>query len=300
MPSRRRAIRRPRRVQVHFWRQGDPTAYIGYTTNISLTGMFVATNSPLSSGSRVRIEVADRDRGFMVEGVVAHARKSPLELARLSQSGMGIRFLTVEELVRELMPAGLAETEEIPQAAAPSPEPPPLVPPPPLPDLTQAFPTPPSRPAPPPPPRAPRAPEPAAAPPSPRPVVLVPPPPLPPRRPPVPVETTGGSFTVRFSGVEEFLEVYRRDILQGGLFVSTRYPARLQETVSVELYPPGLVVDPVLVRARVVQRFEPQSESGPNLLSGMGLELLDVPSLLERLSPVIERLRGLQLRPPAV
>jgi hypothetical protein len=32
----------------------------------------------------------------------------------------------------------------------------------------------------------------------------------------------------------------------------------------------------------------------------MGLELLDVPSLLERLSPVVERLRGLQLRPPAV
>src|SRR3954463_14582575 len=120
MSSRRRAPRRPRRVQVHFWRQGDPTAYIGYTTNISLTGMFVATNSPVSSGSRVRVEVVDRDRGFMVEGVVAHARKSPLELARLNQSGMGIRFLSVEELVRELMPAGLAGgTEEIPQGAPP-------------------------------------------------------------------------------------------------------------------------------------------------------------------------------------
>jgi len=105
---------------------------------------------------------------------------------------------------------------------------------------------------------------------------------------------------VHFSGVAEFLEVYRRDILQGGLFVSTRYPARLQETVNVELYPPGLLVDPVLVRARVVQRFEPQSDTGPNLLAGMGLELLDVPSLLERLGPVVERLRGLQLRPPAI
>src|SRR3954468_22204295 len=126
MSSRRRATRRPRRVQVHFWRQGDPTAYIGYTTNISLTGMFVATNSPVSSGSRVRVEVIDRDRGFMVEGVVAHARRSPVELARLNQSGMGIRFLSVEELVRELMPAGLAGgTEEIPQEAAPRPGPPP-------------------------------------------------------------------------------------------------------------------------------------------------------------------------------
>jgi hypothetical protein len=294
MSSRRRAIRRPRRVQVHFWKQGDPTAYIGYTTNISLTGMFVATNSPVSSGSRIRVEVVDRDRGFMVEGVVAHARKSPLELARLNQSGMGIRFLSVEELVRELMPAGFAGgTEEIPQEAAPRPEPP-LRPSPPLPDVTQAFPAAAPRPAPPPP-------EPIAAPSPPKPVVLVPPAPVPPRRPPAPVEPSGGSFTVHFSGIDEFLEVYRRDILQGGLFVSTRYPARLQETVNVELYPPGLVVDPVMVRARVVQRFEPQSETGsPNLLSGMGLELLDVPSLLERLSPVVERLRGLQLRPPAV
>src|SRR3954463_2731573 len=131
MSSRRRAPRRPRRVQVHFWRQGDPTAYIGYTTNISLTGMFVATNSPVSSGSRVRVEVVDRDRGFMVEGVVAHARKSPVELARLNQSGMGIRFLSVEELVRELMPAGLAGgTEEIPQEAAPRLGAPPLAAPP--------------------------------------------------------------------------------------------------------------------------------------------------------------------------
>jgi PilZ domain len=290
MPSRRRAVRRPRRVQVHFWRQGDPAAYIGYTTNISLTGMFVATNSPLSSGARVRVEVIDRDRGFMVEGVVAHARKSPPELARLNQSGMGIRFLTVEELVRELMPAGLAETEEIPQEAFHLEPPPPLPPPPP----TQVFPTAarPPRPSPPPP-------EPVVVGPPKRPVVM-PPPPLPPRRPPAPVDPSGGSFTVRFSGIEEFLEVYRRDILQGGLFVSTRYPARLQEIVNVELYPPGLLVDPVMLRARVVQRFEPQSDTGPNLLSGMGLELLDVPSAVERLGPVAERLRGLPLRPPAM
>jgi hypothetical protein len=288
MPSRRRAVRRPRRVQVHFWRQGDPAPHIGYTTNISLTGMFVATNTPLSSGARVRVEVIDRDRGFMVEGVVAHARKSPPELARLNQSGMGIRFLSVEELVRELMPAGLAGTEEVPETA-PRPAPPPPASPPPTEPMPAAARPPETKPVPPPP---------APAPP-PQPVLLSPPPP-PPRRPPVPVEPSGGSFTVRFSGVEEFLEVYRRDILQGGLFVSTRYPARLQETVNVELYPPGLVVDPVMVRARVVQRFEPQSDTGPNLLSGMGLELLDVPSLLERLAPVMERLRGLQLRPPAM
>lgn len=271
--SRRRAVRRPRRVQVHFWKQGEPTAYVGYTTNISMTGMFIATNSPMAPGSRIRIEVIDRDRGFMMEGVVAHARKIRGELARVSQSGMGVRFLSVEELVRELIPAAYGQTEEIPQnsdrGSVSAAEPEPVPPPPPS--------SPPSSPLPPPVP----------------PVRSAPPPPPVPDRAPAPIAATGGAFSVRFSGVEEFMEVYRRDILQGGLFVSTRYPARLQETVTVELHPPLPFAEPLLVRARVVQRFEP-SESGasPNLLAGMGLELMDLPALMGKLQQVVQRMRG--------
>jgi hypothetical protein len=114
-----------------------------------------------------------------------------------------------------------------------------------------------------------------------------------PEKPAVPISTTGGSFSIRFSGVDEFLEVYRRDILQGGLFVSTRYPARLQETVSVELHPPIAFAEPVLIRARVVQCFDPHDHTGSvNLLSGMGLELIDLSALVERLQPIVQRLRG--------
>jgi hypothetical protein len=250
-------------VQVHFWKQGEPTTYIGYTTNISLTGMFIATNSPMPSGARIRIEVVDRERGFMMEGVVAHARKMQTEMARLNASGMGVRFLSVEELVRELIPGGLAGTEEIPREA---PAPRPAAPPAPVPASASAP-----------------APVPAAA------AVPLPAPEGPPR----PVSTSGGTFSVHFSGPEEFMEVYRRDILQGGLFVSTQYPAHLQETVSVEMFPPGPFPDPLTVRARVVQRFDPQTETGPNLLAGMGLELLDLPSLVARLQPVVQRLRDL-------
>ena len=251
---------------------------MGYTTNISMTGMFVATNSPMPPGARVRVEVVDRDRGFMVEGVVAHARKIRADLARVTQSGMGVRFLSVEELVRELIPAAYGKTEEIPQnpdrgsfsgmesGAAPDPEPP-------MPE--------------------PAAPAPSAPAPEPvRPVATAPVPPA--QKPPVPVGATGGVFRVSFSGAEEFLEVYKRDILQGGLFVSTLYPARLQETVHVELQPPLPFAEPLLIRARVVQRFDPGSDPGasPNLLSGMGLELFDLPALVERLQPVVQRMRG--------
>jgi hypothetical protein len=287
MASRRRAVRRPRRVQVHFWRHGEPAAYTGYTTNISLTGMFIATNSPVASGTRIRVEVIDRDRGFTVEGVVAHARKMQPELARLNQSGMGVRFLSVEELVRELIPSGLSETEGFSRDVthAEPVAPPSFVLPPPLP--TAPIPVQPT---------VPWSPPPAAAPPHRPPPSPAPAPPkklTKPSKPAVPVEPTGGSFTVRFSGVEEFLEVYRRDILQGGLFVSTRYPARLQETVSVELFPPGQFTPPVMLRARVVQRFEPDLACGPNLLSGMGLELLEVAELIAALEPVVARLKGL-------
>ncbi len=270
--SRRRAVRRPRRVQVHFWKHGEPTAYVGYTTNISTTGMFVATNSPMPPGTRVRVEVVERERGFMVEGVVAHARKIRGDLARVSQSGMGVRFLSVEELVRELIPATHGQTEEVPQSAGGgsfTPEAPSVEEPLPSAPAESPLPSPPPLP-------------PAAT--SVRPAVFP---------PPAPMGGSEGSFSVRFGTVDEFLSVFRRDILQGGLFVSTRYPGRLQEIVTVELHPPWPDAEPVLVRARVVQRFDPGSDPyNPNLLSGMGLELIDLPALVEKLQPVVLRMQG--------
>jgi hypothetical protein len=283
MTSRRRAVRRPRRVQVQFWRQADPAAYVGYTTNISLTGMFIATNNPIPSGSRIRVEVIDRDRGFMVEGLVAHARKMQPELARLNQSGMGVRFLSVEELVRELMPSGLGETGEVSRdvTRAEPVAPPSFMPPAASPSQTLLIPN-----------LAAssdllQSPDPVVTPRAPDPTK-----PTKVKHPAVPVAASGGSYSVRFAGIDEFLEVFDRDILQGGLFVSTRYPARLQETVSVELFPAGPFVPPVMMRARVVQRFEPDMGGGLNLLSGMGLELLEVAAVIAALEPVVARLRG--------
>lgn len=268
---------------MQFWKRGEPHTYPGYTTNISLTGMFIGTQSPFPPGTRLRIEVLEGDRGFVIEGVVAHARKVRGELMRMSQPGMGVRFLSVEELVRELVPAGYG-LEDLP-----SPYSEPLPPLPqgaverePLWDPVLSNPKP-VTPEPflPNPPVAPLVPE-------PQPDSL--PPPV--SRPPAPIPTPHegvGTFAVHFLNPGEFLEVYRRDIVNGGLFVSTRFPGRLQETVNVELHPPFPDARPVLVRARVVQRFEPSGDSfGANLLAGMGVELLDLPGVVERLQPYVQ------------
>src|SRR4029079_9143877 len=96
------SARRPRRLQVTYWRRGDSQGLPGHTENISMSGMFLGTNSPSPQGARLRIEVHDREHGFVVEGVVVHARKVHGELGRIKPSGMGVRFLSVEELIREL------------------------------------------------------------------------------------------------------------------------------------------------------------------------------------------------------
>ncbi|HYN20164.1 MAG TPA: PilZ domain-containing protein [Thermoanaerobaculia bacterium] len=238
---------------MQFWKRGETKANQGYTTNISLTGMFLATHNPLPPGTRLRVEVLEADRGFIVEGIVVHARRVRGELMRLSQPGMGVHFLSVEELVRELVPTAYDEGEfpglSHPHAPYLEPEPEELLP---------AAEPPPARPS--------------------------------PSAPPIPTPREGaGTFAVHFLSPQEFLEVYRRDIVNGGLFVSTRYPGQLQETVSVELHPPFPQARPVLTRARVVHRVEPAGEAfGPNLLAGMGVELLDLPGLVEKLLPYVE------------
>jgi hypothetical protein len=259
-------VRRLRRVQVQFWKVGELQSYPGYTTNISTTGMFLATASPQPPGTRLRVEVMNGDQGFVLEGVVAHSRKVRGDMMRLSQPGMGIRFLTVEEIVRQLIPVIPGETEEIPETDR---------------DWGQALP-----------------PEPAAAPapfiPQPQ-APPAPPVPAPPVRfepVPRPVDAAG-VFSVQFLGPAELVEVFQRDIVHGGLFVSTRYPGRLQETVKIDLLPPVPDAEPVSFRARVVQRFEPQGrDSAPNLLSGMGVEILDLSKVLEKLRPLVERLKA--------
>jgi hypothetical protein len=86
---------------------------MGFTTNISQTGMFVATNHIYLPGTRVRVEVIDRGKNLVLESVVARALQVPAMFRGLEHQGVGLRFLRLEELFEEL-----ADTEHADGARA--------------------------------------------------------------------------------------------------------------------------------------------------------------------------------------
>jgi Tfp pilus assembly protein PilZ len=272
----RRVHRRfPRRVEIRFWRHGESQVHSSFTTNISRTGLFLGSASSLIPGERLRLEILDADKGFIVEGRVARVHRVSLALRHVEQPGVGVRFLQPEELVEEFLPvlarqagravpvAATAEhvddrpTESEPVAVpARAPEPPPAAPPP----------TPPPR----------QEPKSSDA-----------------RIPTAPSPSDRKIVPVAFDDASAFLSVFHRDIQSGGLFVSSDAPAELNETVWIELRLPLDDERPELIPARVVQRFAPEAAvgTGRNLISGMALQFLDPERVVDHLKPKLAKLR---------
>ena len=105
---------------------------------------------------------------------------------------------------------------------------------------------------------------------------------------------SGPVIPVEFLDRSAFLAVYHRDLAMGGLFVSTDAPAKLHETVVIELRPPLAGAGPIRFAAKVVHRFEPEDAAvggGRNVLAGMGLQILDPERVKTDLAPVLAELR---------
>lgn len=244
--ERRRKLRRARRVAVRFTEPGSDRTRSGFTTDISLTGMFIGTNHVLSPGSRIRIEVADVEHGFVLEGIVARALRRNPKMGQIQPSGMGVRFFQVTELIERLFPQAASEfqaDERIPGGGDEGPR-----------SETRKGRT----------------------------------------------ERTGSGdggaasrprrgFLVRFRSSADLERTWNRDVAQGGLFVSAREPAPVDEVIILEIRPPEDAPrgSKVRLQARVVQNFDRGSESDPNLLSGMGVEFLEPDRALSSLSTLL-------------
>lgn len=226
--ERRELPRHLRRIKVTFRAEGDERTTSGMTGNLSLRGAFITAPKVYPRGTRLRLELKRDEGPVVVEALVAHAHRVPVELRALGTSGMGLRFLLPEELIQPLLAKAGSDLEPGESEAAEGA------------DAT--------------------------------------------------AETTGEPrvFRVAFAGTSDFLDCYRRDLVNGGLFVRTRRPRRPQSLVQLEIEAPGLE-EAVPVRGRVVQVIEPRSGTG-SVRGGMGIELLELDELLERLRPVAERL----------
>lgn len=102
--SRRTAERSSRRVEVRFWRRSSPQQqHVGFTIDVSKSGIFLGTSQQLEPGERIRLEFVDPERGFLVEGQVARVHRVSLALRHLEQPGVGVRFLSPAEMMQELL-----------------------------------------------------------------------------------------------------------------------------------------------------------------------------------------------------
>ena len=266
--DRRRSRRWPRQLDVRFWKhgeEGDATRAI--STNVSKTGLFVRTNQVLPSGARLRLEISCAGRTFVSEGIVMRALRSPPHLQAAFPSGMGVRFLRIEELLEDLLPGiNLLAEERIPGGAQTPPPSPPIT------QTTQSATSayssgvmnnPARAMAPTPPPQRPITPS------------------------PEPIRNSV-VFPLRFRDREQFQRAFARDIQTGGLFISTQHPPPMDAVVDVEVSIDGSKAPPVRLQARVVHRLEPQpGGDSTNLLVGAGVQFVDVGRAVEQLRALL-------------
>ncbi len=293
--SRRRHKRWSRRLAVTYWDRAKPQRrYSAYTQDVSSHGTYIATQSPFKKGSRLEMEFSTENGTVHLGGEVRFSKSVPKAMQRIKMGGMGIRFLRVEELIREILPGApgtLVEgqtnsTEQPGQAPEPTP------------DRRAVGTTSKARPG-----DFVEEEEPSPEPP---PEEAPPEEEQPKTEPEAPQLTTRAwltteelstksaeksvprelgekvlpAFTVDFESRDAFLEVYERDLKFGGLFVSTPAPAALDSAIELVLV---VTSDPrveLRLPATVVHVMDQPSRSPEsNLLAGMGVQVTDQDAL---------------------
>jgi hypothetical protein len=77
----------------------------GFTKNISIGGLYLASSKLLDVGTRVHLRIYVANEFFLAEGQVVHVKQVPPNLRRIEPQGMGIRFVNPAEIVRKLVPS---------------------------------------------------------------------------------------------------------------------------------------------------------------------------------------------------
>ena len=97
--ERRSDPRQQRALKIRFWKHGRAEPFEGVSANLSAGGIFIATPDSQPVGCRLVVRFLEPEVGFVAEAEVIHSE----------DSGMGIRFLSIDELMEGLMAAAIAE-----------------------------------------------------------------------------------------------------------------------------------------------------------------------------------------------
>ena len=71
----------------------DKPERTGFTTNLSMGGVFVHTNSVFRPGTEVQLELVAGESRVSLTATVVWAKVVPPQLAHLMPCGMGLRFI---------------------------------------------------------------------------------------------------------------------------------------------------------------------------------------------------------------
>ncbi len=96
--ERRSEQRQARALKVRFWRHGRAEPFEGVSANLSAGGIFIASPESQPVGCRLVVRFLEPEVGFVAEAEVIHSE----------DSGMGIRFLAIDELMEGLLAAAIA------------------------------------------------------------------------------------------------------------------------------------------------------------------------------------------------
>jgi hypothetical protein len=228
--ERRGAPRQRWRAQVRFWNEHFEA--VGFTADISSTGVLVETPRHLEVGTRLHIEIKVGDRSFFSEATVARRRQSPPYAHSLFRPALGLRFVGLIEAVHGFQqehPDGFQDAAAAPEAIEEGTEPE---------CSPELQPAPESSPEPAPAP----APEPEAAAPS-------------------RSLNTESTTVVDLRDREHLRFLYERDLCRGGLLMEPSQPVQLGEKVRVILRLPHGNGD-IPVRGSVVSTFSNSREVG--------------------------------------
>lgn len=100
--ERRQAARHRKRIKVVFGTRDRE--HTGFTADISSTGMFIQSRHVFSVGTLLSVRIIGHERDLCFAGRVVRSKHVPPVMRGIERGGMGICFLTPEQLVSMLLP----------------------------------------------------------------------------------------------------------------------------------------------------------------------------------------------------